>query len=375
VDGQEASFFEDDDTYRLPLPPEDRLWRHPSEVQLVTPSRPHRWSRAGNVMMLVLTGAVVLVVLTRQGGPTMPRASVAGVVELPRLLVPNTATMPVTTAALTTIVSPPSTRTVASATGVPARMTLPRLRHGTLAPIDALPYRSQFLVASMPAAPSATGWTAELADGSTRQLRLVAFVAQAEIAVFASDRATTSGPELGESDLEPGETLVVGSATGLVTAERLPASADGKALEQAVMVAVVGAHDGDVAWHNGSVVGFVVHAEDQRAAVISTDLALAAADMAIEGRAGTLAWLGVSARTTAGSVEITGVTAGSPAASIGLRRGDVLLKLGGHAIGSTEGLVRVIWQSGAQETVPVEVRRGDEVITLQCKLGGLPADA
>lgn len=66
---------------------------------------------------------------------------------------------------------------------------------------------------------------------------------------------------------------------------------------------------------------------------------------------------------TATEVEIMSTLPASPAAQIGLQRGDVVLSLAGQPIASTGDLRRVT-QANLGRTIPIEIRRGDERLAL-----------
>jgi S1-C subfamily serine protease len=61
-------------------------------------------------------------------------------------------------------------------------------------------------------------------------------------------------------------------------------------------------------------------------------------------------WLGVYSEAIEGHLAVTRVLPGSPAARAGLCRGDVILGLGGQAIGSQSEFYQKLWASGAAGT-------------------------
>jgi len=86
-------------------------------------------------------------------------------------------------------------------------------------------------------------------------------------------------------------------------------------------------------------------------------------DMRLLGRPSRPArpWLGVSASSDDGQVMLIGVTARGPAARAGLRRGDIILAVGGQGVTDLAAFLRAIWALGpAGAGVPLVVdREGD----------------
>ena len=62
---------------------------------------------------------------------------------------------------------------------------------------------------------------------------------------------------------------------------------------------------------------------------------------------------------------LAGVRGGAPAEKGGLRRGDILIKLGTHAIGSVEDLMYALNASKPGETVTAVVKRDGKELKLQ----------
>lgn len=69
------------------------------------------------------------------------------------------------------------------------------------------------------------------------------------------------------------------------------------------------------------------------------------------------AWLGVEVRPAAGGVEIIRVSRRSPAARVGLHRGDVITHLEGTKITSEEGLLKALAKKSPEESVKLVVAR------------------
>jgi len=83
----------------------------------------------------------------------------------------------------------------------------------------------------------------------------------------------------------------------------------------------------------------------------------------------TMAALGLDAVK---GVLVRDVAAGGPADLAGIRRGDLLLKLAGQEIDSTEQLLQVVNKTTSDQIVPVSVFRAGKTVELRVKLGPWP---
>jgi putative serine protease PepD len=84
------------------------------------------------------------------------------------------------------------------------------------------------------------------------------------------------------------------------------------------------------------------------------------------------AYLGVSVETVNGSVRITEVRSGTPAADAGLRAGDRITSVDGKRIASADGLTSAIAAQKPGETVSVTYSRGGQSHTVEVKLASRP---
>jgi S1-C subfamily serine protease len=71
---------------------------------------------------------------------------------------------------------------------------------------------------------------------------------------------------------------------------------------------------------------------------------------------------------------IADVAANSPAAQAGLRAGDVIVRLGDRAVEDARGVQEVVEASRIGESLPIEIRRNGENITLSVEPGVMPSD-
>jgi len=79
-------------------------------------------------------------------------------------------------------------------------------------------------------------------------------------------------------------------------------------------------------------------------------------------------WLGLNTTETEGRVVVTTVTPGSPAEQAGLRRGDIILAVGQHAVAGIAEFYRQVWSTGsAGVSVHLRVLQGDSIRELTAK--------
>ncbi len=72
-------------------------------------------------------------------------------------------------------------------------------------------------------------------------------------------------------------------------------------------------------------------------------------------------WLGIGTSELAGRLMVNRVTEASPAEKAGIRRGDVVVGIGGEATPTLAGFYRKLWSLGAAGvSVPLDVRQGGE---------------
>jgi putative serine protease PepD len=83
------------------------------------------------------------------------------------------------------------------------------------------------------------------------------------------------------------------------------------------------------------------------------------------------AYLGVQLSGTS-SATVAAVRSGSPAASAGLRQGDVITAIDGRSVGSADALVSAIDAHAPGDQVTLAIRRGGQASTKQLKLGTQP---
>jgi len=114
---------------------------------------------------------------------------------------------------------------------------------------------------------------------------------------------------------------------------------------------------------------------------IPIDFARQIADQLIESGKATHPYMGVSLQTVdeqvasqlalnqSGGALVRFVDPGSPAETAGLKRGDVILRIGERDIASTEDVFAAVRQHKVGESVPFEVVRGEQTKTVDITLG------
>lgn len=79
--------------------------------------------------------------------------------------------------------------------------------------------------------------------------------------------------------------------------------------------------------------------------------------------------LGMELAESDGGVRVAGVLPGSPAEAAGLRAGDRLVRILGHDIDGLKAAREAVAKVEAGRAVPIDVRRGDETLTLTVTAG------
>jgi serine protease Do len=92
----------------------------------------------------------------------------------------------------------------------------------------------------------------------------------------------------------------------------------------------------------------------------------------IGGRDANAAYLGIASDPDTKECKIKEVNADSPADKAGIKADDVITKLDGQKIENFDDLARVLGKKKAGDKVDVEVKRGEETLTLKVTLGKRP---
>ncbi|MGN6694307.1 MAG: S1C family serine protease [Aquihabitans sp.] len=383
-----------------PLPPEDRLWRHPSELAGGIPApaawsptstpQPHRGSRVVVAMASAgLAGALVAVgvmwfarptrVVVEQGEPVAAKTTATAVF----------ASAGVPSEALATRLAPSLVQieaehgdTWSAGTGIrldddgTIAVATPLVDGATTVMVTG--HEGDRVRAKTAGADAATGITVLVVTdkgqgGTAVAARAVDAKAGQPVAVISAASIASDG-----TTQQRVVTASV-SATGQRTAVKPLLLHDAVQLDRAVPDDATG---GVVVDAQGRLVGIVLDgsgAEDL-AVVVPADDAMAAARGLRDEGAVRRAWLGVRAvdlgptaaelMEVKGGAQLTMVQDGSPAAAAGLRKGDVITGVDGHPIGDASDLVVALRQWKPGEQVEVAYQRGTRPADVEITLGG-----
>ena len=390
-----------DEAFRAPLPPDDRLWRHPSEVASpAEPTIPARsaWARSAWPVALVsgLVGSVFTLgtvaatgaldrragaAIIREAVPSAPDAAgggepVDGVVRIAEAVSPAIARIEVAGAG--------------GSTG-----------SGVLFRDDG------HLLTNAHVVEGASSIGVVLADGDERAGRLLGSDALTDVAVVKID-----GPEpfpvavLGSAaSLRVGQdTVAIGSPLGLIGGSsvttgvvsalgRRVAAGDGPPLVDMIQTDAAiapGSSGGALLDRSGAVIGITtaiaVSQDGYQGLGFATPIDIArsvAEDIIASGRAEHV-WLGIEGRDLdaasarrggmAGGAVVVGTVAGSPAELAGLRADDVVVAVAGREVDSMSELVITLRAREPGETVELGVMRAGERLTLDVELGRRPPE-
>jgi putative serine protease PepD len=360
--------------YRAPLPPEDRLWRHPSELGASGPGAratsgagaplsfsgaPPSRARLATAVMVSATGALVVAGLVGMGLRLAGggRATATAVVNQSATAFGFGAAT--TSAPVDQLSHAPGgvVQVVASAAG--------QERAGNGVVLD-----DHGIVATTAAVvEGATSVVAILSDGRRASALVLGIDAETGTAILSvsdePDAADTGRATL----LRPGAHLEVAAAPRLgATVDALGTQAMGRtgaALAHLVRLDLDTTgrvpEGAPVVDDDDDVVGVVTHDVTGDLYAIPIEIPRAAArSIAVHGRI-IVPWLGVSGldETTAdgGGASVERVSAGSPAARAGLARGDVITTLDGQAVRSMATLALALRDYDAGAVVDVGYRR------------------
>jgi putative serine protease PepD len=241
----------------------------------------------------------------------------------------------------------------------------------------------------------ATQITVRFRNGATSPARVVGSDRSSDVAVLAVARVPQTVQPLAfarSSSLRVGDQVVaIGSpfgleetvTTGIVSAlGREITSPNGFAIEGAIQTDAAinhGNSGGPLLDLNGNVIGLNAQIESDSGgndgvgfAIASDTVRRVAAALVSSGKV-THAYLGVSVADAAGGAALDAVRAGTPAATAGLRGGDVVTAVSGHRVSSAAALRRAIDARSPGDRVTLTVRRGGATVTVVARLGARPS--
>ncbi len=379
---------------RAPLPPEDRVWRHPAEVameqrQAAARRRTHRRRTSVTVLGGVVATAGLLWIAQAESADTSittdPIAVGAiGARPLGAAASPEPSLSPISfppepsLAAASLPATPPS-----DAAPRPENLTV-RLRADTEALAGAVMVREGFAITSGLALDGAE--EVVLTWGSRTETGVViGYDAVTDVSVIRldGDSPRTVGVD---AEVAAGDVVTLAgpdapkSVHTVVDAASTSARVDGEPVIGIVELdGTLGAvpPGGPAFDADGALVGMITEtADDAPAAVVPIDLVRGVADQIIEDGVATHPLLGVTARNPGETDEVgapgslvTKVTADGPAALGGVEVGDLIIEIGGEPIDSMEKMVATLRSHEPGDAVTVVVLRAGEPVDCPVELG------
>jgi S1-C subfamily serine protease len=365
VEGPDPSFFDDDRVPHPPLPPEDRLWRHPSEVNAVPRPAPpprHRYRPILSATAVVaLSGAaLVLAFQVRTGSRSTTTGGAQADLGGSLLSVPTSVTsevVPPDAVVMAQQITPRSPSVMVGATWRPAIVT-----------------DEGYLVVAEPAGTDEGDLVVALPDGTiVTVVRSVARVHPIGIALITIDDDVTPSNYRRGPIPAVGEMVVAEGRTGIVVAQRSSPRADGLLFEAAAVVKFEEVAVGDVVWQGELFVGMVVAVQGHYATVMPASLVMSAAASLTDQHE--LAWAGMGVQSSPAGVTVAELTPDGPADRAGLRTGDVLHSIDGHPLTHADDVLVWLWQCGAYRDAVVTIERDAEASDITVTLAAVPADA
>jgi S1-C subfamily serine protease len=362
------------------LPPEQRWWRHPSELGAAPdagvavtgrpPSRaPLLLAGTIGVIGVLLAGLLVRATVSEPDGPVAVDATSRA---LPRATASLTSSAALTAPAPTTAPSVPPTTTAAA---TPVLVAL-----DVRAPAAVV--SETYVLAAARDLGEATEATLVLPSGEEHAAHVVVTDEVSGMALLQVQAPLTTLASRSASELAPGD--VVRSADGNsgqlieVVAWQPSDQHTSRALLRVRMARDVPAgtplYDG-----KGRAIGFCVGGgDDGSVMVLPIEVARRLADEAAAGETRAVPWLGIKGRNEpdAGGARIVKVFDGGPAAGAGLRADDVVVALDGVAVRSMGSLVLLLGAQAAGERITLTVEREDvddgAMLDVPVELGSVP---
>ncbi|MGD0378440.1 MAG: PDZ domain-containing protein [Acidimicrobiales bacterium] len=390
------------------LSPEDRLWRHPSEISASGPPRPlgpglepgtaganrrraYRSSLAAGVVgiaAVATTLAVVLSLVDSQGTTAAPKLGTQGGVDAVAASTTSLTSMPMVghdVMRLVASVRPSLVGLEPVGANGPINMT------GVVLPGGAL------VVTAASAVAGASELDVITATGKRLRGQVVGSDADSGVAVIETGGgltpATFADEDVQPSDLDIVACLCAEQTSTAASSDEPAAAAVGMVEEVGTEVSVEGGVNlvnaieaemplGPTSWggvlldNHGRVLGIL---DGQMSAGNDTIGLFVPAPLA-EGVALELAknhqvdhgWLGVSCTDRDGGAEVTSIFPGSPALKAGLTTGDVVVGVDTHPVDSVADLKERLYTVSPGTTVQLEVDRGAGHSVVSVKLADTP---
>ena len=384
--------------FRPPLPPEDRIWRHPSEVaaEAARSGADTRAPAADAVEPTAPAGRNTLALVTASAliGATLSVGVIAalGVFEdRTRVVERQVAVQPVTSLA------GDDTRAIADRTA-PSLASVHVTSGGERRYGTAIVYRSDgHLLTTAALVTDADDVHVTLDGRAATAAEVVGIDAAYDLAVLRVDADDLEPAALGSAaDVGIGtDALVIGHADGASTTvidwamvsaiDRRLRTPDGAVLHGMMLLdeRVVDSDGSPLVDSSGAVIGMtsslpVAHDEQVRSVATPIDALTHAADQIIRYGHVKHVWLGIegvdllpeaaSAMGLSGGATVQNVVPDSPAAGAGIVAGDVVIAVDGDPVSSMSQLIAALRGHAPGDRVDLQVRRGDEDVTASATL-------
>jgi putative serine protease PepD len=364
------------------LPPDDRLWRHPSEVAGAPAPLPTsvRGSPGASGAPRVLTAVALtsclsvlltvgIVAVVRPFRDNAPPVEPAAVPDGPDV------------ADLTAKLRPAIARVIAVAAGGDRSWG-----SGVLIRSDGLVLTAHHVVAG------AASIRVVLDDGRNLVARFVGGDTDTDIALLdlEGDGYPTAPLASSRSSMQVGEpAFTIGATSGnagplvtasMVSATNQEAGADGRKFVDVIRTDAAveeGCAGGAVVDGEGRVIGIAVSNTATAGGAIGfatpIDVARSVADQLLATGKVTRAWLGIDGETTEDGAVVRAVKPGSPAEVAGLAAGDVLVAIDDDEVASMADVVIRLRERRPGHELEVRVRRGGDVLAVPVTLAEKPS--
>jgi S1-C subfamily serine protease len=375
------------------LPPDDRLWRHPSEVAETSPTMVRGVAAPGGsprvVTVVALTSCISILITL--GVVTVVRPfRIRGESSLPTLASSSSATPSGglssvgDVAALTAQLRPAIAHVQAMGAGEGGADAL---GSGVIFRSDGMMLTAHHVV------DGASAVRVVLDDGRSVMARLVGGDADTDIALLDLDGDSfpvaelASGGVVGEPAITIGASRTTGtSVSPLVRSTMVSALGQEAAIEGRKLVDMIrtdsamaaGCSGGALVDRTGRVIAIAasnVSTADGETIGYATPIAVATAvaeQLMATGRV-VRGWLGVDGASRNGAY-VHGVRSGSPAAAAGIVAGDVITAIDGVGVATMSALVARLRATKPGDTVRLSVVRGASTFEVRATLSDRPAD-
>jgi serine protease Do len=374
--------------FGAPLPPEDRLWRHPSELGpidgLTTVTATGEERRSGSALWGVavvagLVGAALSLGVVAVVGGFQSKVVEKPVVEkVPVRAVAELASQPSGVVGVTRAVAPSIVRLQVTT------------RKGSEIGSGVMFRDDGYLVTDAHLLQSASAVQATLADGRSMPATVVGSDAWSAMAVVKVDAGqvavatfgSATGLQIGQTAIAVGAPEAAAGGDPSVTVGVVSAlgkqvnSVEGVSLRDMIETDAAATNDasgGALSDANGVLIGLVTTVAPADGAgldfAVPIDVVRSVAEDIITTGTARHSWLGVEGADADGGARVTKVVGGSPAAQAGLTNDDVIAAVDGTKTGSMSALRVTLRGHHTGDRITLVVTRSGQDITVTATLG------